>query len=209
MGTPVVRGGAESEWLTLGEAARVLGVDETTLRTWADSGKVRVFRTPGGHRRFSAADLRALMEKTPQASERLADPHARTSPREWIATRPWFARLGEGAVARARHECMQLMEALTGYLEHEAGRPQRLAEGRRLGAGLGREVARWGLTPAQSTEVFVHFKMMVTDLLAAPPLGASGQIRSMRDADAFLGEVLQAMMEAYEQERPERSHEPA
>jgi len=106
-------------------------------------------------------------------------------------------------------EMRRLHAIFGGELEHEAGRPQRLAEGRRLGAGLGREVARWGLTPAQSTEVFVHFKMMVTDLLAAPPLGASGQIRSMRDADAFLGEVLQAMMEAYEQERPERSHEPA
>ncbi len=121
-----------------------------------------------------------------------------------MASRPWFARLGEDALARARGECMQLMHALTAFLEHETDRPERLAEGRRIGAGLGREVARWGLTPAQSTEVFVHFKMMVTDLLAAPPLGASGQIRSMRDADAFLGEVLQAMMEAYEQERPAR-----
>jgi len=93
------------------------------------------------------------------------------------------------------------MQALAAYLEQDAERPRRLIEGRHIGTDLGREVARWGLTPAQSTEVFVHFKMMVTDLLAAPPLGASGQIRSMRDADAFLGEVLQAMMEAYEEER--------
>lgn len=119
-----------------------------------------------------------------------------------MASRPWFARLGEDALGRARGQCRHLMETLIAYLEHEADRPQRLADGRRIGADLGREVAGWGLSPAQSTEVFVHFKRMVTDLLAAPPLGASGQIQVMRDADAFLGEVLQAMMAAYEQERP-------
>ena len=32
--------------------------------------------------------------------------------------------------------------------------------------------------------------------------GGTGQLRSMRDADAFLGDALQAMMEAYEETRP-------
>jgi excisionase family DNA binding protein len=196
-----VRGRAEGEWLTLGEAARLLGVDATTLRGWADAGKIRVFRTPGGHRRFAASDLRALVGAVPATPDRLGGVQFRPSPREWMASRPWYARVGEDALTGARSLCAQLMQALAAYLEQEARRPQHVAEGRRLGAGLGREVARWGLTPAQSTEVFVHFKMMVTDALAAPPLGEAGQIRSMRDADAFLGEVLQAMMEAYGQER--------
>ncbi len=103
-----------------------------------------------------------------------------------------------------RTQCTQLMQALSAYLEHDAERPRWLAEGRRIGAGLGYEVARWGLTPAQSAEVFTHFKMMVTDLLAAPPVGASRQVRSMRDADAFLGEVLQAVLEACGEERSTR-----
>jgi hypothetical protein len=118
-----------------------------------------------------------------------------------MASRPWYGRVNEENLARVRGQCMQLMQALTAYLEEGGDRPRRAADGRSLGAGLGGEVARWGLTPAQSTEVFMHFKMMVTDALAAPPLGTSGQVRSMRDAEAFLGEVLQAMMEAYEQER--------
>lgn len=196
------RGPAEGQWLTLGSAARFLGVDETTLRAWADAGKVRVFRTPGGHRRFSAADLHALLGDTHAASGRLSEANASPSAKAWMASRPWYARIEEDALARARTQCSQLMHALAAYLEHDAERPRQMAEGRRLGAGLGHEVAHWGLTPAQSTEVFMHFKMMVTNLLAAPPMGASGQVRSLRDADVFLGEVLQAMMEAYEEERP-------
>jgi excisionase family DNA binding protein len=195
-----VRG--RGEWLTLGEAARLLGVDETTLRSWADTGKIPVFRTPGGHRRFNATDVRTLLEVPVGASRRLGSVAADSSPREWLATRPWYGRLDEEARVRARTCCVHLMRVLAAYLEEHPARMRHLDDGRRVGADLGREVARWGLTPAQSTDVFLHYKRMVTDLLAAPPFGSSGQVRSVRDADVFLGEVLQAMMEAYEEERP-------
>jgi excisionase family DNA binding protein len=198
----VARGQTESDWLTLGAAARLLGVDETTLRGWADTGKVRVFRTPGGHRRFFASDLAALLGQASPPSGRLKHVETRASPRAWIASRPWYARVAEDARARVRGQCARLMQTLTAYLDAGPDRPRHLTEGRRLGAGLGSEVAGWGLTPAQSTEVFVHFKMMVTDALASPPLGALGQVRSMRDADAFLGEVLKAMMEAFTASQP-------
>ena len=51
------------QWLTLKEASEFLGVHFTTLRKWADEGEIRVFRTPGGHRRFSLADLRRFLEE--------------------------------------------------------------------------------------------------------------------------------------------------
>jgi excisionase family DNA binding protein len=47
----------ESDWLTLGRAARYLGVAQSTIRKWSDSGRVRAFKTPGGHRRYRRADL--------------------------------------------------------------------------------------------------------------------------------------------------------
>ena len=39
------------------EAARQLGVSLGTVRRWADMGHLRVYRTPGGQRRFSAESL--------------------------------------------------------------------------------------------------------------------------------------------------------
>ncbi|HLN11672.1 MAG TPA: helix-turn-helix domain-containing protein [bacterium] len=199
-----------SEWLTLGEAARLLGVDETTLRGWADAGKVRVYRTPGGHRRFNASDLAGLLsspEPPPAGADALRDsllPSERgESAREWMTSRPWFAGIDAEARGRARAQCGKLMEALATYLEaDDASRGGQMSSARLIGSELGREVARWGLTPAQSTDVFLHFKRGVTEMLAASRRGGSGQIRSMRDADAFLGDALQAMMEAYEERRP-------
>ncbi len=52
----------KSRWLTLGAAAEVLGVSESTVRRWADSGDVRSFRTRGGHRRILEEDLRTIVE---------------------------------------------------------------------------------------------------------------------------------------------------
>ena len=49
-------------WLSLKEASELLGIHFTTLRKWADDGEIRVFRTPGGHRRFSVTDLRRFLE---------------------------------------------------------------------------------------------------------------------------------------------------
>jgi excisionase family DNA binding protein len=202
VGATGVRRGTDTAWLSLGDAARLLGVDVSTLRAWADAGKLRVYRTPGGHRRFSVADLSAVLKSPEPSAERFDGLRIASAPREWMASRPWFARVDDASRVRARALCSQLMQTLSTYLEKGAPRSLHLSAGRRLGATLGHEVARWGLTPAQSTEIFLYFKKLVTDALAAPPRGDAAQVRSMREADVFLGEVLQAMMEARQEAHP-------
>jgi excisionase family DNA binding protein len=54
----------EPEWLTLGQAARYLGVAQSTIRKWSDNGRVRVYKTPGRHRRYRRADLDAFLERS-------------------------------------------------------------------------------------------------------------------------------------------------
>ena len=69
MATFLPRDRLENEtWLGLGEACRTLGVNESTLRRWADAALVRTFRTPGGHRRFLLADLHRLTDTGPDAT---------------------------------------------------------------------------------------------------------------------------------------------
>jgi excisionase family DNA binding protein len=60
-----------TEWLSLHQAAEVLGIHPATLRTWSDRGRTASRRTPGGHRRFSHADLTAWIE-----SQRHHEPEA-------------------------------------------------------------------------------------------------------------------------------------
>jgi excisionase family DNA binding protein len=54
----------EPEWLTLGQAAKFLGVAQSTIRKWSDQGRVRAFYTPGGHRRFRRGDLEVFVDRS-------------------------------------------------------------------------------------------------------------------------------------------------
>jgi excisionase family DNA binding protein len=131
---------AATDWLSLGPASLVLGVDPDTLRRWADSGRVRSFATPGGHRRFSRADLHRLQEvrrsaKRPLATlgatpERLARAYARS-----YRTGPALASGAplEGPERDAfRAEGRGLIEALVAYLDASTTAHKATAEAQAL-----------------------------------------------------------------------------
>jgi excisionase family DNA binding protein len=54
----------EPDWLTLGQAAKYLGVAQSTIRKWSDLGRVPAFYTPGRHRRYRRADLDAFLDRS-------------------------------------------------------------------------------------------------------------------------------------------------
>ena len=55
---------SEPDWLTLGQAAKYLGVAQSTIRKWSDQGRVPAFYTPGGHRRYRRGDLEMFLERS-------------------------------------------------------------------------------------------------------------------------------------------------
>ncbi len=46
---------------TTRDVADMLQVDKSTIKRWTDEGKLKCFRTPGGHRKFRAEDLSQFM----------------------------------------------------------------------------------------------------------------------------------------------------
>ena len=50
--------------MTLGQAAKYLGVAQSTIRKWSDQGLVPAFYTPGGHRRFRRRDLDTFLNRS-------------------------------------------------------------------------------------------------------------------------------------------------
>jgi excisionase family DNA binding protein len=47
--------------LTAGEVAVLFRVDPKTVTRWAKAGKLTSIRTPGGHRRYREAEVKALL----------------------------------------------------------------------------------------------------------------------------------------------------
>ena len=72
------------EWLSLREAADLLGMHPATVRLWADRNEIPSRRTSGGHRRFRRADVEAEV------------PHRAVQPPSTVSTAP----VTNGAVAR-------------------------------------------------------------------------------------------------------------
>ncbi len=73
------------EWLTSAQAANRLGVAKKTVARWADDGHLHVGRTPGGHRRYTAASvnvLRRRMELGEFTAKKAPDPRLATAARK-------------------------------------------------------------------------------------------------------------------------------
>lgn len=66
--------------LSIGDAAKELGVSVKTLRRWADANKIRSVRSPSGHRRFYLADIKRITPRDlKQLDERVTINYARVS----------------------------------------------------------------------------------------------------------------------------------
>jgi excisionase family DNA binding protein len=53
--------GSSERLLTPGEVAALFRVDPKTVTRWAAAGRISSIRTPGGHRRFRASEVQALL----------------------------------------------------------------------------------------------------------------------------------------------------
>jgi PAS domain S-box-containing protein/excisionase family DNA binding protein len=84
-GTPAAAGAANGSaaretTLSLGQAARALGISTTTARRWADDERLRATRTSGGHRRFAASEVRRLLAERGRPAIAASDPPRRALP---------------------------------------------------------------------------------------------------------------------------------
>lgn len=59
-----------ADYLTVGEAALLLGVSSSTLRNWDRAGKLKPYRHPlNGYRLYRRNELEALLEKLRTGNE--------------------------------------------------------------------------------------------------------------------------------------------
>jgi excisionase family DNA binding protein len=198
-----------ARWLSLGDAASKLGVDEATLRHWADTGKIRTFRTPGGHRRFQEADLRALIHRDTPRVDDLAELVERRSarvlaksPARPLRGRPWYGALDETMRARAREYGRDLFEAIVRYLAEPAARRSIRASLLEQAGRYGAELERAGVGPADAADAFGFFRTLVLKLVTEPR-GRGGlldetQVRTLLEVSGLLDQIFAGILRAWD-----------
>lgn len=205
-------GGGGGQWLALKEASEFLGVHFTTLRTWADNGAIRVFRTPGGHRRFSLDDLRRFLAERSQVAA--ADPHGlvvtavvhvRQELERTIAAAPAWNYPLQGEAEQARRQRGRQLFALAISFVLKPGQRERLLEqGRELGREYGCEAAASGVGLAETGRAVQFFRSRLLEAVRSEESSAvpdADDVHIQRLIDQFLDEVLYAVLDGYEHSR--------
>jgi excisionase family DNA binding protein len=202
------------DWLTLAEASRVLGVSGATLRRWADDGRVPVFTTPGGHRRFSRRTLQHLLPATrrdrptlarlgasPERIVRAYRPRRSAASAATAAERPpWLEHLSDTDRLEFRERGRHLLELLVEHLDaaDASTAALKLQEAAQLAAGHGRQVAALGASMAEAVQTFIQFRSPFVQQLAATARRRGLDTREATDlligAEAAMDHLLVATM---------------
>ena len=190
----------KTQWLSLREACRLLQVTEVTLRQWADDGHLRVYRTPGGHRRFLREDVESLTSQSaaPSASdnrERLEDSALRRIRRrlshEEVAKQSWYQSVQEEGRDRMRLFGRRLLSLLLQEPSQRRRRQEIMSEALMLGHEYGTEMADRQVPIKDTVEAFIFFRTLVLDSTNAQ---SWSQILELAD------QVLLGVVESYQKQ---------
>ena len=198
----------KSQWLSLRDACRLLDVSNTTLRQWADNGYLRVYRTPGGHRRFLRDDVESFANAPEQAQEQGREDAIedsalrkirRSLSRNDVVKQSWYQSVEEEGKDRMRLFGRRLLSLLLQESGPRRRRQELLEEAHMLGREYGTEMSERGVSLKDTIEAFVFFRTMVLDSTN------SGAWNRIIEAAA---RVLVGMADSY-QDADERSSEKA
>ena len=201
----------QTQWLSLRDACDLLQVSQVTLRHWADAGHLRVYRTPGGHRRFAREDLLALTQRQPDAHsadtpDKLEDAALRRIRRrlshEEVARQSWYQSVEEEGRDRMRLFGRRLLSLLVQGLPRRraSGRRQEvLAEALMLGHEYGAEMSERSVPLKDTVEAFIFFRTLVLDSTESRAWGPTLEL-----ADQVLVGVVESYQKRMETSAPGR-----
>ena len=189
-----------TDWLSLAEAAVLLGVHPSTLRRWSDEDRLPSIRTSGGHRRFDRMVIEQFI--ITQGSEPTEAQPAAPLVIVEDETAPWRTVFKGQTLEDVRGLGQRLLGLLMQFLTRQTEDERFLAESRRVGQIYGQESAQSGLAMLDTVEAFLyfrsHFTQMTIQLPAFPRAGDDDEMRRLHTRiDKFMNEVLLGVIEGY------------
>ncbi|MEW6580052.1 MAG: helix-turn-helix domain-containing protein [Chloroflexota bacterium] len=206
---------SDSKWLTLSEAAQLLGVHPTTLRRWADQGSVPVSVTPGGHRRFLEADLatnatrRQMLVGVRDNTAQVWGDYALVETRQRLFNRPepaWLVAFDEQERTEKRELGRRLLGLIMQHISAPADDGALLVEARSIAVRYAQNCLRAGLSAAEGLQATTFFRDALTEVALQMPqvarLEGEAQLRLLRKLNQVFNVVQVTLIEYYEQHAP-------
>lgn len=182
---------APDQWLSLSEASALLGVHASTLRRWADDGRVPCQRTPGGHRRFNRRSLLELLERPSSEPDYSAEGGPESS---W---RQAFEKAG------LIDELRQLGQRLAGitmqFLLRGDNDERYLAEAQAAARSYAQHSISGRVSLSDAVRAYLYYRASylepASQARGGDPVAAS---RSLARYEYLMGQVLLALIDEYE-----------
>jgi len=208
----------QKEWLTLSEVAQLLGVHPSTVRIWANRGKIPVHRTRGGHRRFRRDELELWLMARQQENElNIPNDFAQATLRQvrmradsgQMAEQPWYAKLQKQDRQDYAREGQKMLQSLWSILITDDNEVLQ-AEARSLGYDYALQGRKHNLTVGEALSAFLFFANALLDGVleviynsnAPSPRAWAAMLRRIKNFIIYTANAMIEVYEAHEHEIP-------
>ena len=199
----------DKRWLSLSDVAEMLGVHPSTVRNWADQGRLPMQRTQGGHRRFDRSQIELWIKSqkvdTTEQAEQLVQSalgNMRFHINEaQLDAEDWYGKLDKKARDAYRRGGRNLMQGLIRYLASDA------EEGKSEAHSVGYHYATIGrrsdLSASEAIQAFLFFRSALIEAMLNAYEEAAVQSPQawrgmLRQINSFTDQVMLRLIETYE-----------
>lgn len=196
------------EWLSLSDAAKILGVHPSTVRLWSDKGVLPTHKTQGGHRRYKRNEIMLWAEsnKHPHEvpTENLLQEIIKTVRMQIsegrLEAQPWYEKLDADARTQYRMSGRSLFHGLMAYLASDGA--DAASEAYAVGYEYASRARRYSLNYVDAVKAFLFFRDALIESLikvygdAKAPADQTSQMYSK--IHTFTDDILVSLLETYQ-----------
>ena len=193
-----------TDWISLKDAAAIIGVHPSTVRLWTDKGILPAHRTVGGHRRYKRADVELWTENSrgglkPEAIMQFAVRNVRVRIAEGsLEAEPWYKKLDTEARSQYRQSAHSLFQGLMIFLA-SSGRDAS-SEAHAIGFEYASRGHRYALSYVEAAQAFLFFRNTLIESVVHACREANIPFDEMlHRMHTFTDDILVSLLQTYEQ----------
>jgi len=197
------------EWLSLSDAAKMLGVHPSTIRLWSDKGVLPTHKTQGGHRRYKRNEILLWSSQSGSAQPDLAEENliqeiiktVRMQISEGnLEAQTWYQKMDEEARTQYRMSGRSLFQGLMAYMAADADDAS--SEAYAVGYEYASRARRYNLNYVDAVKAFLFFRdSLVRSFIkvyveAKAPADQTSQM--YLKMHAYTDEILVSLLQTYQ-----------
>lgn len=197
------------EWLSLSEAAKLLGVHPSTVRLWSDKGALPVHKTHGGHRRYKRGEILIWAESNAKSKNEAIEPegmmqevvkNVRMQISEGrLQEEAWYQKLDEDARAQYRMSARSLFQGLMTYMATNGEDSD--TESYAIGYEYASRARRYQLSYVEAAKAFLFFRDTLVEsvikVYTEAQVPTKQATRMYAKMHTFTDEILISLLETY------------